>query len=124
MSNFLWDMGLQREWGIVDVLGLDEELLQLLPQPVIALILLYPVSQVQCPGDGVLPVPEGVYFMKQTIRNACGTIALLHSLGNCLDQVSLAANSILERFFSKTLPMSPEGEQAVHEFSKTIRKSP
>jgi len=46
--------------------------------------------------------------MKQTIRNACGTIALLHSVGNCLDQVPLAADSTLQRFFDKTKDMSPE----------------
>ena len=32
-----------------------------------------------------------VYFMKQTIGNACGTIALLHAVGNNLDQLSVGA---------------------------------
>ena len=40
MSNFLYEMGLQREWGVVDVIGFDTELLHFLPQPVVALILL------------------------------------------------------------------------------------
>lgn len=46
--------------------------------------------------------------MKQTIRNACGTIALLHAVGNCLDQVDLSPDSMLQKFFAKTKDMSPE----------------
>lgn len=51
---------------------------------------------------------KDVYFMKQTISNACGTIALLHALGNNLDRVSLAPDSFLGRFFEATKGMSPE----------------
>lgn len=109
MSNFLYEMGLQREWGVVDVVGFDSELLNFLPQPVVAVILLYPVSKVQSlSGDEPQTVPDGVYFMRQTIRNACGTIALLHAVANCQDQVALAPDSILQRFFDKTKDMSPE----------------
>jgi ubiquitin carboxyl-terminal hydrolase L3 len=109
MSNFLYEMGLSKEWGVVDVIGFDPELLSFLPQPVVALILLYPVSKVKSTsGDAPTVTPDGVYFMKQTIRNACGTIALLHSVGNNLDQVPLTGDSILQKFFSKTKDMSPE----------------
>lgn len=108
MSDFLHKMGLSQEWGVVDVIGFDDELLQFLPQPVVALILLYPVSKVQCDGDGLETVPGDVYFMKQTIGNACGTIALLHAVGNSLEQLSLEPESVLQRFFKKTAEMSPE----------------
>ena len=30
-----------------------------------------------------------VYFIKQSIGNACGTIGLLHALGNNLDSIAL-----------------------------------
>jgi hypothetical protein len=33
--------------------------------------------------------PQGLYYMKQTIGNACGTIAMLHSFGNSLETVKL-----------------------------------
>ena len=32
-----------------------------------------------------------VYFMRQTISNACGTIALLHAVGNNTDELSIGA---------------------------------
>ena len=34
----------------------------------------------------------GVYFMRQTISNACGTIGLLHAVGNNLDTLKLGAS--------------------------------
>ncbi len=34
-------------------------------------------------------VPPSVYYMKQTIGNACGTIAMLHSFGNSLGTIKL-----------------------------------
>ncbi len=33
--------------------------------------------------------------MKQTISNACGTIGLLHAVGNNLDELSIGALSVL-----------------------------
>jgi ubiquitin carboxyl-terminal hydrolase L3 len=40
------------------------------------------------PADAAA-VPEQLYYMKQTIGNACGTIAMLHSIGNSRQQLQL-----------------------------------
>ena len=37
---------------------------------------------------------QDVYFMKQTISNACGTIGLLHAVGNNLDELSTGASFV------------------------------
>lgn len=34
-------------------------------------------------------MPNGVYFMKQTIGNACGTIGTLHAIANTQDKVTI-----------------------------------
>lgn len=34
-------------------------------------------------------VPDGVFFMKQKIHNACGTFALIHSLANNQSKINL-----------------------------------
>lgn len=34
-------------------------------------------------------VPDGVFFMKQKISNACGTFALIHSLANNQNKIDL-----------------------------------
>lgn len=31
----------------------------------------------------------GVFFMKQTVGNACGTIGLLHAVGNIISEINL-----------------------------------
>ena len=36
--------------------------------------------------DGQVVSPS-VYFMKQTVGNACGTVGILHALGNCADRL-------------------------------------
>ena len=40
-------------------------------------------------------VPEGIYFMKQTIGNACGTIGALHAIANTQDKVSIGETPLL-----------------------------
>lgn len=40
-------VGVPEEWEINDVFGLDDELLQMLPQPVLALLLLFPINDKQ-----------------------------------------------------------------------------
>ena len=34
----------------------------------------------------------GVFFMKQTIGNACGTIGIIHSIANNTDKIPLGAS--------------------------------
>lgn len=35
----------------------------------------------------------GAYFMKQTVGNACGTIGLLHAVGNITNEIKLGKYS-------------------------------
>ncbi|GAA5861868.1 hypothetical protein JCM8547_008580 [Rhodosporidiobolus lusitaniae] len=74
-----------------DVFGLDSELLEWVKQPVKAVLMLFPVTESyekmrkeqdeKVLEDGVEGVEDVIYF-KQTIANACGTFALLHTLAN------------------------------------------
>jgi ubiquitin carboxyl-terminal hydrolase L3 len=41
------------------------------------------------------------FFMKQTIGNACGTVALLHAICNNQDKVDFVKDSFLDIFYSK-----------------------
>ena len=45
--------------------------------------------------------------MKQTIGNACGTIALLHAIGNNRHHIKIKEDSFLDKFFKVTESMSP-----------------
>ncbi|KAF6146123.1 hypothetical protein GIB67_015561 [Kingdonia uniflora] len=112
--QFLWGLGLpEDEAEFCDVYGLDEELLEMVPKPVLAVLFLYPITD-ETEAERMLQKessekkPGGrVYFMKQTVGNACGTIGLLHAIGNVSSEVGLVEGSYLDRFFKRTASMDP-----------------
>ncbi|XVF52554.1 hypothetical protein PTKIN_Ptkin05aG0027900 [Pterospermum kingtungense] len=113
MNQFLWGLGLpQDEAECCDVYGLDDELLAIVPQPVLAVLFLYPITS-QSEEERLQQdkeerdVSSKVYFMKQTVGNACGTIGLLHSVGNIPSEIKLQEGSFLDKFFKSTANMDP-----------------
>ena len=48
-----------------------------------------------------------MYYAKQTISNACGTVAMIHSVANNLDSITLE-DGILKNFLDATKTSSPE----------------
>ncbi|XP_061988715.1 ubiquitin carboxyl-terminal hydrolase 3 [Rosa rugosa] len=113
MNQFLWGLGLQEdEAECYDVYGLDGELLEMVPKPVLAVLFLYPLTP-KTEEERMMQLNEkqetkdNVYFMKQTVGNACGTIGLLHAVGNITSEIKLVDGSFLDRFFKSTASMDP-----------------
>ncbi|XP_027915633.1 ubiquitin carboxyl-terminal hydrolase 3-like [Vigna unguiculata] len=113
MNQFLWGLGLPvEEAECCDVFGLDEELLEMVPKPVLAVLFLYPITakteeeRLQQENEKK-DYSNKVYFMKQTVGNACGTIGLLHALGNITSEVKLVEGSFFDKFFKSTASMDP-----------------
>jgi len=81
----------------------------MVPQPVKAVLMLFPITpateaakaeeEAQLRASGTAPTPE-VWFTKQTISNACGTVAMLHAVANNPDLVP-AEGSFLQRYFER-----------------------
>ncbi|KAG1680446.1 Ubiquitin carboxyl-terminal hydrolase isozyme L3 [Nymphon striatum] len=127
--QYLLNLGISSKWKIVDVFGLDDELLPMIPQPTAALILLFPankknsefrtkqVEQIQSSGQ---TLDDSLYFCCQTIRNACGTIALLHSIANNTDKIELDADKPLKKFLNLTMKMSSVERGAALEKDENI----
>ncbi|XP_015602540.1 ubiquitin carboxyl-terminal hydrolase isozyme L3 isoform X2 [Cephus cinctus] len=61
--------------------------------------------------EGEQPISEKIYHMKQCVSNACGTVALIHSVANNTDQIILE-DGILKSFLDETkdLPFAERGE--------------
>ncbi|KAJ1975988.1 Ubiquitin carboxyl-terminal hydrolase isozyme L3, partial [Dimargaris cristalligena] len=119
MNHLLRRFGVSEAWAFNDVYGLDPDLLALVPQPVMAVILLFPITpaydaQYLKDGNATTMPPataellSDVYFMKQTIGNACGTMAILHALANLQSEVALDEDSSpLATFLQQTADMNP-----------------
>ncbi|XP_062073907.1 ubiquitin carboxyl-terminal hydrolase 3 isoform X2 [Humulus lupulus] len=113
MNQFLWGLGLpETEAECYDVYGFDQELLEMVPKPVLAVLFLYPITS-QSEEERMLQAnemkePHGkVYFMKQTVGNACGTVGLLHAVANITSEIKLHDGSFLDKFFKSTASLGP-----------------
>ncbi|KAH8088235.1 hypothetical protein HD553DRAFT_348742 [Filobasidium floriforme] len=120
-------LGLPQNLGFQDLYSLDPDFLQYTPKPVHAVLLLFPSrgklaeerkaeeaagelgwkGREDEEGDG--QGQGGVWWIKQTTANACGSIGLLHSLLNLPPSTttSISPDSPLSTFKLQSLPLSP-----------------
>ena len=99
LNKFLQKLGVSDKWSLVDVFGLDSDSLEWVPRPVISVILLFPISETyqsfaekqvdEIKEKGQTLTPD-LYYVKQMVSNACGTVALIHSVANNSDQIQIA----------------------------------
>ncbi|PWN27475.1 cysteine proteinase [Jaminaea rosea] len=124
------------QWAYHDIFGLDPELLSMVPQPVQAVLLLFPVSnayeeQRQKEDEGVEISQKGtelkkgeMMWWKQTIGNACGTMGLLHSLSNASSvRTSLPSDSPLAKLIDQSAPLPPLERSALLTKSKELARA-
>lgn len=117
MNQFMWGLGVaEGDVQFCDVYGLDDELLAMVPQPVLAVIFLYPLTskdeKVEEYDASATSTAGGkdsskVYFTKQTVGNACGTIGVIHAIGNAASNIKLVEGSYFDRFYKQTAGMDP-----------------
>ncbi|XP_047068300.1 ubiquitin carboxyl-terminal hydrolase 3-like isoform X3 [Lolium rigidum] len=122
----------QGEAEVHDVYGLDYDALATVPQPVLAVIFCFPdpPESSSHPSEEVLATQhkqetsDDVYFIQQieSLGNACGTIALLHAVGNACSE-SLLDNSCLDLFFQSTASMDPYERARVLEKDDDIARA-
>ena len=67
--------------------------------------------EAQASGAAAAPGPD-VFYMRQTIGNACGTIGVLHAVANARGAVAIAPGSFLDTFFQATAGMDAAGRGA------------
>ncbi|EOA86512.1 hypothetical protein ACJQWK_08997 [Exserohilum turcicum] len=100
-------LGLSASLEFEDVFSLDEELLALVPRPVLGLILVFPTTEEYEKKvedeDALLESfqsseqSEDVVFFKQTINNACGLYAILHTVCNGEARDRLKNDSVIAK---------------------------
>ena len=118
MSHLVHQLGLPETLGFTDVFSIsDPDLLAFVPRPAHALLLVFPVSETyekkRNEEDSKLPVYNGsgpdepVTWFKQTIRNACGLIGLLHAVSNGVPRQNVLAGSDLENLLVEAQALRP-----------------
>ncbi|KAJ5088305.1 hypothetical protein N7456_011921 [Penicillium angulare] len=119
MSHLVHQLGLPETLGFTDVFSIDEpDLLAFVPRPAHALLLVFPVSSTYeahrrtedeplQPYTGSGP-QEPVTWFKQTIRNACGLIGLLHAVSNGETRAHVIPGSDLDGLLKEAEGLSPE----------------
>ncbi|GKT17953.1 ubiquitin carboxyl-terminal hydrolase [Aduncisulcus paluster] len=103
ISKFISDLGSPLK--AADVYGLDPELLAFVPKPVRSLIFLFPCTE-KFPklGKPLDPSTDRALFVYQMITNACGAMAIIHSLLNCPDEEKGDYVKSLKEKFSSLSP--------------------
>jgi len=131
MNSYVHKLGVSQAWAYTDVWSLDNDILSMIPQPVKAVVLLFPITenyerdskeevkQIQEKGQEVAP---NVVFFKQTISNACGTIGLLHTLASNTDEISIE-DGPLKRLLDKTKDLTPEERAKVLEEDEELAEA-
>ena len=102
-TNFARSLGLNSTYSFIDIYSIsDETLLSFVQRPVVAIVLLMPVSSIK----GAVSVPakperhsEKPIWLQQKFSNACGLYALLHILVNF--QNLLHSGSKLSNFIER-----------------------
>jgi ubiquitin carboxyl-terminal hydrolase L3 len=117
MSRLVHQLGLSPSLEFTDVYSIDEDLLAFVPRPSHAILLVFPVTQVyeasRVAEDSSIPEYNGsgpselVMWFKQTIRNACGLIGLLHAVSNGEARNHILPESDLAALLRQAEPLGP-----------------
>ncbi|KAL0221983.1 hypothetical protein RCL1_001837 [Eukaryota sp. TZLM3-RCL] len=125
LTALIHKLGVPTDYIFHDVYGLDPELLQMVPQPVHALLFLFPINkqtqELPTPENTDGDIPLRTFFAKQTIPNACGTMALIHSILNTPEIVDkLPQDSWFLKFLHNSLSLSPDQRAEVLNQDETL----
>ncbi|KAI8628161.1 putative ubiquitin carboxyl-terminal hydrolase [Xylariaceae sp. FL1651] len=126
MTSLLHKLGLSSALQVHDVYSITEpELLAFIPRPALALLLVFPVSATyesarlsedagveEYKGKGEA---EPVMWWKQTIRNACGLMGLLHAVANGPARGFIEQDTPLANLLAKSIPLAPAERSALLE---------
>ncbi|KAK9466372.1 hypothetical protein V1512DRAFT_263474 [Lipomyces arxii] len=123
-------IGLDPDLAFHDVYSLDDpDLLSFIPRPALALMLVFPISESyekyrqeqdkdRSPYEAALD--DDVIWLKQTISNACGTYALLHSTLNGPAFNHVLKGSLLDTFHNDLPALSTKERVTYIENSRSL----
>ncbi|KPI89281.1 putative ubiquitin carboxyl-terminal hydrolase putative cysteine peptidase Clan CA family C12 [Leptomonas seymouri] len=115
MTKYLISLGIpEPKLEFVDVFGVSQDMLSMVPTPVHAVMLVYPIcaatekraqelEEAQQDEVDSFRQRHPFFFTKQEVGNACGTIAILHAVMNNLPLLgNIAPGSALDNLLKAT----------------------
>lgn len=139
LNHYISKLGFNTSlYSFVDVYAIDDECLLYFPPGCLGLVMLYPITEVQeeyrklesqemmKDNDTNNYSNSHKWFIKQRIGNACGTIGILHTLGNLpqpIQEMTIQPSSWLHKFYHQTpKSMSPIDKATILESDDDIEK--
>ncbi|XP_040197403.1 ubiquitin carboxyl-terminal hydrolase isozyme L1-like [Rana temporaria] len=99
----------------VDVLGFEPDYLKTFSTPVCAVVLTFPLTpkieefrKKKAEEQKAKNLSSEVFYLKQTIENSSGLVALIHTVANNKAFVTFAKDSSLKSYIDKATAVSPE----------------
>ncbi|KAK3323408.1 hypothetical protein B0T19DRAFT_203186 [Cercophora scortea] len=134
MTTLLHNLGVSPALQIHDVYSLtDPDMLAFVPRPALALLLVFPVSatfESHRLAEDALAEPytgrgaeQPVLWFRQTIRNACGLMGLLHAATNGPARAFVEPGSDLARLVAEAEPLGPEERARLLERDPALAKA-
>jgi len=109
MNKYVAKLGVDLSlYEFCDVFGVEDDLLQMVPSPILAVLMLFPVSdfselhrkeEEEKIAKNGQKVSDKVYYTHQTVGNACGTVGLIHAISNNSDKLQFAKDSFFFEIF-------------------------
>ena len=125
LTQYSHKLGLPSSYCLSEVFSPD--LLDIVPSPRFAVIFLFPTtlpnnnnSSQNATGSGDDGTNQQPFFMRQTIDNACGTIALLHAFCNNKDVLDVNKGSFIDKYYNAVKDKSPKERGEYLEKSKEL----
>ena len=137
LNSYISKLGFDTSlYQFTDVFSTEEWALAMIPPGTVAVVFLFPITPVQeqfrskekqeisKQTEQIFSSSDSVWFIKQRIGNACGTIGMLHALANIpepLKAAAIPAESWLGKFFdSCPAPLSPIAKAEILESDQEI----
>ncbi|QPG96305.1 hypothetical protein C2857_003807 [Epichloe festucae Fl1] len=131
MTTLIHKLGVSPALAVHDVYSLtDPDMLSFIPRPALALLLVFPISAVyeshRMAEDNTTDEYRGageqepVVWWKQTIRNACGMMGLLHAVSNGPARNLIEQGSTLDKLLKESTPLPPRERSALLEKTPAI----
>ncbi|XP_015909524.1 ubiquitin carboxyl-terminal hydrolase isozyme L3-like [Parasteatoda tepidariorum] len=110
-NRYLRHLGVGSRWTMADITSLEFDMLREIPTPAVAVLFLQPLTknyekyQVEMEEKAdkqTREIDPDLYFMAQSIKNAAGTVALIHAVANNMEEINFEEVSMVREFITKS----------------------